>query len=271
MRVKLTELLGTKYLYLTFCNDVRYICESIKSLQKDADFVPNAFNDATAELYQKIKLGTPIELDLAGAKLTSDMCDTILLQQRSGTIFVDSENSWRDAILQENRKRLDTHLENTETMPEFTQEMRAPDYIRNLKKDIIYVPPVIQENVYLPLVVLTTITRPTIQFSIDVMSRGLFNYVGSHLTLRQLKSYHEFFYVTSEGVQIVDFDYPVYVQGFGYGEIADALKFGYLVPTIFGKEKLVSNPDFLQMFKDCNDAIDKYRNSRKQTLEEVLL
>lgn len=271
MKVKLTELLNTSYVYLTFCKDISFICDAVRTLQTDSQAQPNAFNSAIQRVYDAARIGTPIEFDLADAKLTRDACDTILLQLRNGSVFVDSKDSWRNDLLAENMKRLSTKIDNLTDMPVFTQDMTAPEYIKQLDKNVVYLPPIIDENIYLPLVVLTTIVRPSIQFKIDAMARGIFNYVGSHLTARQLQSYHEFYYVTNEGTRVVDFNRPVYIQGHGYGEIKDALESGYLVPTVFGKEKLTANADFLQIFKDCNAAINKYRNSRKLTLEEVLL
>ena len=271
MQFKLVDLYNTKYFYTTFRLDLVYLFNTCLELRKNVNYAYNVGNDKLGKVYEAVKSGTPVQFDLAGAKLTSDIVPKIREYSERGIEFIDTKDKWRDVILRTNRERLSIDTSDYIDLPPYNPSTSVKDYIVSLDKNVTYKLPLNDNDVYIPLVVMILMSRPSIKINLNVHVKDLFNYVGSRLTLADLNKYHEFYLTTPEGTQVVDFSYgKTYVQRLGLCDKEQALTVGTLVPTDFGKKKLVQDEDWKHIFRDCLNIMNRYKSSRKKTIEEVL-
>lgn len=271
MQFKIVDLYNTKYFYTTYKVDLVYLFNTCLRLKNDVNYKYNVGNEKLGEVYDAVKSGAVVQFDLAGAKLTSDIVPKIREYSELGIEFVDTKDKWRDVILRTNRERLSIDTSEYIELPEYNPNTSVKDYIVSLDKNVTYKLPLNDNSVYIPLVVMILMSRPSIKINLNAHGKELFNYVGSRLTLADINKYTEFYLTTPEGIQVVDFSYgDTYVQRLGLCSREKALTVGSLVPTVFGKEQLVKNEDWRHIFRDCLNIMNRYKSTRKKTIEEVL-
>ena len=271
MQFKLVDLYNTKYFYVTYRADLVYLFNTCIELRKDRNFNYNIGNEKLGQVYDAVKSGAPVQFDLAGAKITSDVLPKIREYSERGIEFIDTKDSWRNNILKINRERMAIDTSGFVELPKYDPKTNVKDYIVNLSKDTTYKLPLGDSDIYVPLTIMILMVRPAIKINLNAYGYDLFNYVGSKLTLEDLRKYKEFYLTTSEGIQVVDFSTgKIPVQKVGECSIEEALTFGTLVPTVFGKERLVEDKDWEFIFKDCLNMLNRYRTTRKQTIAEIL-
>jgi len=271
VQFKLVDIYNTRYLYLPFNRDLVYLFDTFLKLQKDSSYVHNVGNAMLGEVYEAAKSGTPVEFDLADAKLTPDISSTINQFQLKGIDFIDSKNAYRNSILLENRKRRGIDLSEFVVLPEYDTSVNIKDYIASLDKNTKYKMPNNKPNVYIPLVIMIMISRPSITVAFDKHSSELFDFVGSNLSVSDIQRYDEFYLTTLEGTMVVKFENGyTYTEQLGRADFDTVLSTGSLVPTVFGKEKLLNDEAWRSLFSLCLKRLTHYRATRAKTLEEIL-
>lgn len=272
MTYKLRELYETRFLYKPFNKDLNYLCNTIQDLRKEPDKKVFAGSDLMSKIFSTVKAGDPVELDLAGLKLSTDCASNIMNWTMKGIVFVDTEDNLRNEILIENRRRVATVIDNAEPLPIYDVSSSVLDYVKALRTDVVYSYPesVLKgESIYIPLMCIIMMSRPSVSVNVSSHEREFFNYVASHLTFDEIKQYDEFYITTQEGTQIVDFSSGVaHLQRMGSTTLQDAGIEGTIVPTVFGRENLVNKPGWSSLFKHCLSALNSYRATRPITLEE---
>lgn len=271
MQFKLTELYNTRYFYITYRTDLNYLFETCLSLKENRDFQYNVGNESLGKVYDCVKSGAPVQFDLAGAKITSDITAVLRAYAERGIVFIDTTAPWRDNILRTNRERSAIDTSNVVPLPEYNPAEMIRDYINSLDKEKVYTLPINNAQVYVPLAVMILISRPSVKICLQAHCKDLFNFVGSKLTIEDLNRYNEFYLTTPEGTQIVSFESGrVYVQRVGMADRVKALTVGSLVPTCFGRDKLIKDETWRSIFQECLNTMNRYRYTRKKTLMEIL-
>lgn len=268
MRVKICDIYNTKYFYVTMGRDLSYMWNTCLALQKDSKAVHNVGNPLLGTIYECFKTGAPVEFDLAGARITSDVTYIILNFLNQGIVMCDSESKWRDTILKENMRRFAIHLE-TVPLPTYNLNNSVKEYIQNLQTDVIYQPPVTELEVYLPLLTMITILRPNVTICLNNIGISFMNYVATKVPFEVLERYDELFMVTPEGIQRVHKD-NIYVQNLGKVSLFEAMSVANFVPAVFGSERLFTDPAFREIFNSCLATINRYRSTRKPLISDIL-
>lgn len=271
MQFKLTELYNTRYFYVTYCTDLTYLFSTFLKLQKDKTAPYNIGNELLGQVYDAAKSGAPVQFDLANCKLTPDVIPIIRRYAAEGLEFIDTKDSWRNEILATNRQRRSIDVAQFPDLPKYDPSMKVLDYIEALDKNITYRTPTNDANIFIPLLYMILVARPSIKVNIGAHCNDFFTFVGSRLSFSDIEHYDEFYLTTPEGTSIVNFSNgSIYVQNIGLADKEKALTVGTLVPTVFGKEKLLQVDCWRSIFKDCLNQLNGYRATRKQTLEEIL-
>lgn len=270
MVVKFTDLFETKYFYKTIGKDVSHVLKTCLRIQQEGYVPKAALNSVCSKVYDCFKVSAPVDFDLAGAVITSDVTPYINLYASYGLHFIDSTNAERNRLLQENVRRLAIDKSNFVPLPEFNLDTNTKDWIVSLRKDVTYLPGVNDKEIYVPLVIMATMLRPSIKFCLDNIGREFFTYIANRLPTYELHKYKEFYLVTNEEIRTVTFNPMGYVQKMGYVDLDTALTAALLVPTVVGTERIYDDPMFRSIFRDCNSQINRFKETRKPTLEEIL-
>lgn len=271
MIYKLSEVYNTRYFYKTFGKDLTYMLNTILTLRKDKNYAYNPGNDLLESIYKSTIVGAPVEIDLAGCKLTPDVTKIIHRYALQGIVFVDSKDSWRDEILAINRERAGVNTDAFVELPKYEQKQLIKEYIDGLDENVTYKMPVTDSSIYIPLVCMIMIYRPSININISAHCSDFFNFVGSRLTIEDIEPYDEMYLTTQDGTQIVNFAHgDIYVQRVGMANKEKALTAGTLVPTVFGRKKLLDIDCWYNLFAYCLNTLNGYRATRAKTLDEIL-
>lgn len=269
MTVKLVDIYKTKFFYKTMTVDLGYLFTSMKRLMDKEDFEPNIGNELLGQIYEAVKRGEEVRIDLADARLTSDALVCIYRAEANGIIFCDSLSQWRDTIFAENRLR--AQVKNTELiqLPVFGYRTDIKEYVKGLNNTILYDCSGQPAHILIALTCIIAILRPSVNLCIDKISKTLFKYINTKVPTSEILSSSEFFMCTDEGVQIVK-DGNIYVQeAQSYLSVKEALQYAVLVPTKFGKEVLLSNPAYNGLFRSCLMMLQEFQEGSSKTLEEI--
>lgn len=271
MRFKLRDIYDTRYFYKTFCVDLTYMFDNILALRKDSSLTPHAVNAQQQKVFDAAKAGTFIEFDLADCKITPDCVNNIMYGIANGIDFCDSQDLVRDSILQENKRRIQSRPVAID-LPEFTVGSSVKAYIKELDSSLVYRIPVTGDpKLWYPLVYIIQVCRPSIRIMCGNHEHDFMLFVGRHLTVSDLNAYSEFYYVTNEGVYLVAAtpDRKVNTQKLGLVSIQESLTVGALVPSVFGKEKLLHTQGFDLLFDQCLRSMQSIGTGKKVTLREL--
>ena len=270
---RLVDLYRTKYFYVTYNIDLIYLFDTILKLKEDRDAKYNAGSDLHEQLFEDVKEGKEVVIDLAGARLTSD-CITILTQYlRKGIKVTDSQDDVRRNILETNAERLALDTESYELLPKFTNKADVKEYLQSLSRDVTYTIPETHEDLYIPLVILIMLLRPTIKIDLGYRDRMILGKVAGYFTVHELKQYRDFFFVSDEGVMELSPDSSgnYSLQQANGLDIDGVLEYGNLVPKIFGEKRLVTDEPWRCLSTECLRIVDGYKLTYQPTLEEAIL
>lgn len=272
MQFKLVDIYNTRYFYLPFNRDLVYLFDTFLKLQQDKNYPHNDANELLAKVYSAAIAGTDVEFDLADAKLTPDTSKTIQAFTWKGINFVDTKDSNRNAILLENRKRRSIDVSDCTVLPEFDINQKIKDYISALDPNVQYSMMPGKSFIYVPLCIMIQIARPSINIVFNYHCSDIMNFVGTNLTTEDLKQYNEFYFTTPEGTQVIklDSDGKFETSRAGRVDLETALSLGSLVPTVFGKDKLIDEECWRVLFTLCLKKLNHYKSTRTRTLDEVL-
>lgn len=269
MRVKICDVYNTKYFYITMGKDLNYMWNTCVALRENPEHPYNIGNATLGTIYECFKKGQSVEFDLADARITSDVVPIVMTALRKGIVMCDTLNPDRDVILKTNMERVNLSV-TTVPMPEFTVQSSPVDYIKSLEKDCVYLPPVTNPEVYVPLVVMITILRPSVKFCLDNIGDKVLRFVAERLTIPTLKKYPEHYAITPEGIQVVNITNGVYDQRLGeVVDIETASTSAYFVPTEFGSVRLFDDPIFAEIFMECAKLINQYKATKKLVLSDI--
>lgn len=268
---KVSELVGTRFLYVTIGIDLKYVLHCCERLKADSSAMLNAGNDVQEKLHNAVRAGEEPIFDLCECNITSDISQIIFEWQDKGWSFTDSKDDYRRFILEENERRKREKPDEIVPMPEFKLNGSIVDYIKYLRTDVVYIYPS-ATDLYFALVIMTALLRPTVKFEMDNVMAKVLDIISSSLPISLLNEYTEFYYHTTEGVEILTAnDGKVMTQRLGEVTIEKASYGGYLVPTAFGREVLYKTPGWNIVFKNALDFVNRSKELRAKTLREVLV
>ena len=267
-RVK--ELFNTRFIYITFCKDFTYMLENCIRLKDDKTWQYNAGNEVQEELYAAVLNGDTPVFDLKDCVLTTDASLLIFKYQDKGFIFIDTQDAARHRILEENTRRI-AELPETVVLPKFDMRKSIVDYINSLDSSLVYEYPENSE-LYRSLIILIAMTRPKVKIVMDNVMAEVLTTVSSLLTLEVLRKYDEFYYYTQEGVEILKLDNGIlHTQRLGDVPLEVASHGGYLVPTVFGNQRLMNSEDWEPVFNKALKSVNNLIKLRPRTLREILV
>ena len=242
---------------------------TILSLKQDASYEYFAGNGAQEALFQDVIAGNEFVIDCAKTRITSDCTPLLSNATVNGINFIDSILPWRDAILRENSKR--KPVSDTLPLPAFDTKEDPVTWVRNLNKDVVYTLPPNINILMTSLVILATLSRPKLQFALTTADGVIFDTISELITVSVLCHYDEFYYHSPEGIEILKLENgKVFTQRLGYCTIAEACETGSLVPTVFGREKLINDPNWDPLVSVCLSTINSMRQAKAITLRDVL-
>lgn len=269
MVVKLRELFNTRFLYRTFCEDLRNLFRNVVTLREDPSADITSPNELHNRVYTFTKCANPVQFDLADTKISPDVTPIIMEYTRKGIEFVDTKDPLRNEIMKINRERCKAVVTNTTPLPEFVTDTSLKDYLNSLSKEVVYVVPNSNDDVYIPLTYLISVCRPSVQLDVNSVFNRLLTFVASHFTVDELCKYKNFYYVTQHGIREVDYSNgTISTQKFGDVDMMQALTCGMLVPTVFGRERLIDKEVWKDIAGSCLRKLNNYRATNKLTLAD---
>lgn len=270
MTVKLTDLYSTKYFYKTFCADLQYLFTSMKRLMdKEEGFEPNVGNELLGQVYEAVKNGEEVVIDLADARLTSDAVVHVYQAEYNGIKFCDTLSEWRDKIFKENQERQHFVIRNREPLPAFGYNTDIKEYVKSLKTDVVYDTVNQPQHILIALVCIIAILRPSVQICIDRIAKILFKYVNTKIPTEEILKSNKFYMCTDEGVQLVE-GKQLYVQeAMREVTLKEALQYAILIPADFGGEVLLENPSYKGLFNSCLMMLSEFQEGSSKTIEEI--
>ena len=272
MKFPLKELFNTKYLYITFNIDLHNCFQNVLDVMKDKNTECRVANARLVPILDMVRKGAAVEFDLADCYITPDCASVIQKYANEGLVFVDSSNHWRDKILKENRHRREIANIDIVELPKYDYDTITLEYVKALDTKLNYCLPAIDDGgIYLRLAYIITVVRPEINIVLGNNDKKFMEFVGKRLGYNDIRDYNEFYFATDDGVEIVDFNGPVYNQRMNSEISKDvALTLGYLVPTVLGKQNLIKVECFRRLFEDCLNVLESFRVTKKRRLQDVL-
>lgn len=269
MTFKLVDLYGTKFFYKTFSKDLYYLFTSIIRIRdKEKGFTPNIGNAELGKLYEAVRNGEQIEIDLADARITNDALSAVYMAESGGIVLCDSKDKWRDEIFKENARRQKIDVGKI-ILPEFGYKTDIREYIAALDTNTVYNAAGQSNHLLIALVCLTFMVRPSIKICVDNIARPLFKYINTKLPTEEILASDKFFMCTDEGVWKVNAD-NIYVQeAQKVLPVKEALQYAILVPVDFGEKVLLHNTAYQGLFRSCLLILQEFQESSSKTLEEI--
>lgn len=274
MVVKLTELFGTRFFYVSIGLDFDYFMSTYNAIRNGN--IPEKYNKdaspAISAAYDSALGGDELIIDLARARITSDITPKILREMRNGVQFCDTDDPARDEILKISYSRIKQYSIVTSSlvmMPTFEVGTSPLEYVTGLQKEVIYDPPEVNIDLYVYIIALTAIYRPSIQFCLDRIGKTLFKYISERMNLDYLSKFDEFYIVTAMGIRTCKKD-DIYIQQLGKCTLEEAAAYANVVPTVFGSKVLKNDETFKSIAAECIHVLEQYNSTRPITLREVL-
>lgn len=278
MLVKLRDIYNTKYFYISYKKDLVRLFSQFAELQKNPTLHPFAGSAEMEKVFDAARAHAELQLDIADCRFTSDTTPLLLAAQRDyGIVLVDSADKQRDKILKENVERLNKYGANDSVireqlteLPKLTKTTDPIEWLKSLQKGVLYgVPAGLNDEIWIQLIVLTNIYRPSIQLYLYNRESQVLRWVANHLTPADLEQYDDFYMVTKQGVTEVNRRQDIYVQELGSVSFDEALTVASFVPKVFGTEVTKNVAAFQMIARTCIRDINKYINSKKVTIEEL--
>lgn len=265
----LKELLDTRYFYISIEKDFSHVTHTVSELASNKSYPYFAGNDAQQKLFEDVIAGNDIVFDICDMRITSDCTPLITNAIRKGFKFIDSKDDYRNGLLVGNQSR--KPVPEAVPLPKYNPTTDPVKYIRELDKNVIYELPKHMSNLDIALVILITMSRPKIQFTLDTAQGVVFDTVAEVITVSVLCNYTEFYYNSPEGIEVLKLEgNMLHTQRRGWCSIVEACEAGSLVPTAFGKEKLINNPMWEPLVNVCLAAVNSSHKASPKTLRDVL-
>ena len=270
LQVKLIDLYNTKYFYKTMCVDLNYLFSNVARILKGESVNPNFGNEALKNVYESLGKGDEVVFDLAGARLTSDACQAVVVASRSGVKFCDSQNFDRDCILRTNEERLLLNAESFEPLPRFDYRTDIKEYVKSLDSTKTYCVTGMSDKLLVALTCVITMLRPSVTLCIDMVSQSLFKFVATKVSNTALMDDDEFYYVTDQGLMEIKGKEKFYVQELQESvPIRDAVQYGIVVPKKFGRDVLLKDSNWSSLFKASLSIIEDYQSACPKRISEI--
>ena len=271
MTVKLKDLYKTKYFYVTFAIDLKYLFNSIVGIQNKTNLHPHAGSELMEQVFEEVRNGRTVVFDLADAKFTPDTVGIITAFQRQGIKFTDSVDIGRTRVIQYNETAIYNSTLESVQLPDYDGNMRISEYIQNLSKGTLYHLPPVDKDMYLRMVYMILVLRPSIGIKLEADSKEFFNFIANYFTVEDLRNYDKFYFVSDNGVIIIEFKNGITtLQGNKIVTIEEALEYGSLVPAVLGRERLYKQEPWTMIFNQCNRMISEWRNNQSHSVSEFI-
>lgn len=270
MTAKLSDIYKTQYFYLTYVKDLRYLIDCCRNGAPEGT---HAGSDVMEEIFNAVRRGEQITLDIADCKITSDIAEAFLYVQDQGIDVIDSTNPARNSVLTENKRNRQNKDIPTVPLPIFDGTV-APVHLANTLNtedvyDLTFIP---GQPAQVWFATICVMGRPQLKYRISNGTDELFRYVGEYVSSEMIADADEFYFSTPLGIQVLkkDENGMVLTQTHGVVPALEACSYGALVPTCFGKEQLFKHPDWVDLYKDTKGRLAVFSAQRPKSLMEVL-
>ena len=179
--MKLKDMLGTKYITLTFNKDISYFIgsllnENIKSIYH-----------YDREFQSMRQTGAPYVIDLAGTNICKDVLITLVNFCNDDRVkLIDTENESRNRILEENARRKLLEYSTT-VMPLLSNPNKLVEFVESLDSNLVYCYDSSNQELSIRLMFITMVLRPEIQFDLKGCIHNFFSYVNSIINMNTLQ------------------------------------------------------------------------------------
>jgi hypothetical protein len=208
------------------------------------------------------------EVDLADARIAESLAITLQRYQYDGYYFTDSLNEYRNALFEENRKRLGAQ-KITENLPVLDRYNKLPEYIKSFKEGDEFR---IQASspVSLLLGILLQIYRPEVTVDFSVMYGNLFEYVCPHIIW--MKTHEKLYSLVGNTFFTVRVDNgKVYIPFTGKVPYDAAVKNYPLIPYDFGNVCLDEDPEWTFLVDRVLFDLENQLETNRRTMKEYCL
>lgn len=252
--MKITEILNTKYLARHWVRDLSYFLELLTTDKKNKRW------DAMVDRVRSG--GKPYEIDLGGARICRDVMNYITQYDHEDVVFVDSVDSVRNSMLEENRYR--RKLDYTVVpLPTFNNINNLHNYLMSLKGDVVYGRGDMHKGLAIRLAVIIQALRPEITLDLSGDYESLYSYVSSMINMHDYKC-NTVSYVINGSIftQDVSSDGTVHIPGEGDIKWDSFVSRYACVPTEFGNKQVPQNDTWRRVIKTCIEEIPDFIEKR---------
>ena len=273
MTYKLVNIYGTQYFYLTYVKDLQYLFSSVISIRKGTKTNPHAGSELMEQVFTDVRNGVDITFDLADARITPDTSAVILHFMQEGLSFIDSKDKGRMDILVNNYAAMENIKRETTPMPVYDGSISTPNYIKSLRTDVVYKIPdehLKDKVLYNSLIYMSTVLQPKFQFVLT-SSYDLFSMIYDYFILEDLLKYDEFYFTIGTISRVLKFEGGLAtLENNRKVDIEQALSYGSLVPTAFGKERLYGKDPWMTIFDSCNQTVSRWREAQTHSIDTFI-
>lgn len=272
MRVKLVDIYNTRYFYLSYCKDLKYLFTSYLNMRENKELKCHAGNDLMQQVFDCAHANANVEFDLANAKLTTDAVSTIQYYASRGVLFIDTADPVRNEILRNNRDCVGARSRNEVDLPMIKFDQSLKEYLSSLSRDVVYsATQITDEQLLFPLALTILIRRPTIKLDMTHHLPKFMRFVSELLPTDFVLRFNEFFFTTQEGTRIVKaVDGKIATQQRGPVTIEEAMTIGYLVPAELGTRNLANDAVWDSTLSRCINIVNACKKKKDLFLSEVL-
>ena len=266
---KLVDIFNTKYFPLHYVKDLEYFINlAVECLDNPTKKVVSDLETVKAAI-ESFKNNRVIEIDIAEAHFIPETISVLQQSTQKGVILSDSENTKRDAILVENRRRTKLSYEVT-PLPKLKDIDNLPNYILSLSKDTTYVTDNMPLSLAIPLVSLIAVYNPEVKIDMGDNYDRLFTYVNNNIILEDF-IYIEYNYIVGNTIYRDKFDTngTIYVPGTGIIDYERFRRQFNVLPTAFGEEVLALKKEWQVLQNAAIDDIKYYLRNRRTSITDI--
>lgn len=264
--VKLTDVFNTKYFPLHYTKDLQYFVRIAQECLEDRRKKVITIEPGVKTAIEHFRERNAIEIDIAGAHFVRETIS--VLQNCDAILLCDTENLTRDGILNENRRRARLDYETT-PVPSIASSSDIPEWIDALECGAVYVAGGMPIQLFFPLVTLTTIFRPEVQFDMEGQYDIFFEYVERNVNLDPTK-YSTYNVVVSGTLYQFKFhDDIINIPGVGDIDYNTFHQEYTAMPIEFGTKDVSNNEDFQLIQTVSIDDVIAYFRSQPSTITDI--
>lgn len=272
MKVKLVDIYNTRYFYLSYCKDLKYLFTSYLNMRENKELKCHAGNALMQQVFDCAHSNADVEFDLANAKLTTDAVSTVQYYASRGIQFIDTENPVRNEILRNNRECMAAKEREEVDLPVIKFDQSLKDYLSSLSRDVTYsATQITDEKLLFPLALTILIRRPTIKVDMTHHLPKFMRFVSELLPTDFILQFNEFFFTTQEGTRVVKvYNGKIATQQRGDVTVEEAMTIGYLVPAELGTRNLANDAVWDSTLSRCINIVNACKKKKDLFLSEVL-